>query len=152
MSTYKSFLPHKSFINDFPHLLWISPPTHKHFRDSNNYKRAKLAAHLFDVMKTQVNMTTLSMVKIWNQEDSTNYIYESERFTSTGLFNYWASIDSAIRFWNVAILSKIESKHFKSTTRQNQSYNHDKFHWKNSKFHTKIYNQPMGKKPPRPPM
>ena len=111
--TAKYFLPQKAKKADEPHVLWIAPGTHKYFGDLNNKKRIYQTDSLESFVKVKENMTILKMIKFWDHEDSSFFIYDSYRFTAQGLKNYWLAIDSAIRFWSVAIAPKLKFKNKK---------------------------------------
>ena len=102
---YKDFIPSKAKREKFPQFLWIEPPLHENFRD--NAKRKALSECLTNQAKFHHNTTVLKLVKIWSSDDLNNFDYETNRFTAEGLANYWWSVDSAIRYWNVAIYPKI---------------------------------------------
>ena len=50
------------------------------------------------------------MIKVWDEHDNNSYLYEADCFTSEGPVKYWASVDSAIHFWHVAIAPKVGLK------------------------------------------
>ena len=124
IDTYKEYLPVKSKKDFIPHVLWMAPPMHKSFL--NNKKREMFADCLLKEVKFHKGMTCLRMKKIWDPEDSNSFIADSNRFTSEGFAKYWLSIDSAIRYWNVAICLKINQNPRKRPN------NLDRFHWKSS--------------------
>ena len=107
---YKDYLPDKAKKFGFPHILWIAPPNHKNFGSSNNSKRRNQTEALLGNVDRFKFMSALKLIKVWDPKDSNNYLYESDRFTSSGLTNYWKSVDSAIRFWNVAVLAKLQKQ------------------------------------------
>ena len=72
-------------------------------------------------------MSCLQMLKVWDHEDHGAYIRDSQRFTSTGLSKYWLSIDCTIRFWNVVLAAKNQTK---SQPPAYTSRNFSKFHWR----------------------
>ena len=122
---FKDVLPNKAKRQYLPHTLWISPPTHKYFGEIANLLRRKTGEVLRSLVETKLNMSCLSMIKIWNYDDTDAFVQESYRFTSDGYRKYWLSVDSAIRFWCTAIGSKMEvrkTKNFKKAkTAQNTS-------------------------------
>ena len=120
LKIYKDFLPVKAKMALLPHVLWIAPPVHKYFR--NNRRCEMLTDCMQKHVKMYQHMSVLKLIKIWDPEDSSSYIYENDRFTSDGLVRYWLSVDSAIRYWNVAIFSKLGRKNEK------KSYK-DVYHW-----------------------
>ena len=114
-----------------PHVLWIALPTHKYFGQSNNRKRERQSEILSTTVKVHDDMSVLKMVKEWDPDNSNFYIYDSDRFTSEGLYHYWASVDSAIHYWDVAIHPKIGRPRQKVG---NKFRKNDRFHWKHSNF------------------
>ena len=110
----KDFYPQKAIRDKEPHVLWISPPTHKYFGKNNNKMRVMQSNSLFENTKLRQDMSVLTMKKFWDHEDGNAFIYESYRFTHEGLMRYWQSIDSAVRFWTVALYPKIGQKHAKA--------------------------------------
>ena len=109
ITTYKEILPDKAKRSYMPHMLWIAPPVHRFFGSSNNKKREIQAECLDKIAKLYSNMMVLKIIKHWDLEDRNSFLFESYRFTSEGLKNYWKGVDAAIRFWNVAIYPKISS-------------------------------------------
>ena len=84
---------------------------------------------LQSLVKTYLNMTCLQLIKIWDPEDSNLFIYESYRFTTRGIKDYWLAVDSAIRYWDTAIGSKIASTRKFQKTKTVHTYK-DRFHWR----------------------
>ena len=107
VQNYKNYLPKKSLCEYVPHILWICPPTHKYFGERSNLKRKEMTKCLNELLKSQTNMSCLQMVKIWDHEDSSLFIYDLYRFTTERIKKYWLSVDSAIRYWVTAIAPKI---------------------------------------------
>ena len=77
-------------------------------------------------------MTTLKMLKVWDYNDPAAYLSQSNRFTSEDLVKYWASVDSAIRYWSVALDPAKLSSNKTAKKAFNPKRNFDKFHWKRS--------------------
>ena len=105
--SYQDNLPTKAKRSFYPHVLWISPPTHKSFGKSSNLKREIQGNCLSTVVKFRQNQSVLRMVKVWEHDDANAFLYENYRFTTQGLTKYWLSIDSAIRYWDVAVFPKL---------------------------------------------
>ena len=101
--------PQKAKCPNYLHVLWMAPPTHRYFTESSNKKCIKTADSLSTLVRERKNMSSLHMIKIWDHDDHNAFVYEANRFTTDGLFKYWASIDSAVRFWNVAVFPKMGS-------------------------------------------
>ena len=108
IATYKDYLPAKCKRENIPHLLWMAPPSHKYFTDSNNEKRAKYTNALQAVVSMHENTSMLRLVKFWDHSDSNLFLEEQYRYTTDGLDMYWLSIDAAIRFWMLAISKKFD--------------------------------------------
>ena len=88
---------------------------------------------LQSVARQKLFMSTLQMIKIWEPNDNSSYLADANRFTSQGLVKYWASVDSAIRYWNVAIQPKVlfhQKRH--NNLRAEKSFS--RFHWHKNKF------------------
>ena len=85
---YKDVLPAKAKREHVPHILWMAPPTHKFFSESNNEKRCKFANALNNVVLLYTDVTMLRLVKSWNHEDSNLFLKEQYRYTSEGLRKY----------------------------------------------------------------
>ena len=132
--SFKDYLPDKAKKAFYPHILWIAPPTHKFFGNSSNNKREKISNCLSTVVKYRQNMSVLRMIKIWDHDDSNAFVKESYRFTSEGLAKYWLSIDSAIRYWNVAVFSKFGVKQNVKT----QVPSKNKYKWKKPSFNKQV--------------
>ena len=129
LELYKDYLPTKAKKLGYPYFLWMSPPTHKYFSNFTNFKRDRQGHCLATVAKLQSNNSVLDMVKVWDPQDGISVLYDSTRFTSQGLTNYWLSIDSAIRFWNTAVFPKI-AKNVENHTVKGSVKNKYKWHRK----------------------
>ena len=116
VDSFKESLPIKSKRHNVPHLLWIVPPTHKYFHDTCNDDRSTFAAILQEEVQLHRNMSVLKMIKHWSHEEGNFFIQDSYRFTTEGLMAYWQAVDSAIRFWNIALAKKFEKIKPKSNT------------------------------------
>ena len=106
--SFRDYLPAKSKKLGQPHVLWISPPTHKYFGHSANKKRLIQSECLESIVKFQDNMSVLKMLKVWDENDSNLFVPDAYRFTTDGLCKYWMAVDSAIRYWNVALFPKLQ--------------------------------------------
>ena len=139
-----------------PHVLWMAPPTHKYFGDYNNDQRAIQTECFQEIVQTRPDMSVLKLVKIWDPDNTNFFLYEAYRFTSTGLDAYWASIDAVVKFWFDVISKKIDNKKLKTRLHRRQTFqgnrhhtNNKKFHWKN-KFTTGYQHQPRRHMPTPP--
>ena len=107
IQTYKELLPAKAKRVEMPHILWIAALYHKNFSDFNNERCFKANKCLKSIVDLYPEMSFLKLVKIWDPEDSNLYLREQGRFTPVGLGRYWLAVDSAIRYWCMAIKPKI---------------------------------------------
>ena len=96
---HKEILSQKSKKFNYLTIIWITPPTHRHFSD-NSY-RAKFVKHLEKAIFLYKEMKFLKL-KSWDFEDNVLVVEttNSYRFTSKGLSRYWITVDSAIQFWD----------------------------------------------------
>ena len=127
INEYKDYLPPRAKKPDYPHFLFIAPPTHKYFGNHNNQLRDLQTSILEDITKTYTQTTTLHMIKHWDHDDGSNFLRNHYRFTSDGLMRYWLSINSAIHYWEV-----IASKKKLSCRTKQDDQKVDKYHWHNS--------------------
>ena len=98
IETHKERLPERSKNHDSPVFIWMLAPLHKGFTD--NSKRIKFNKTLQHIMSFHQNMITMKMVKEWDYTDSSMFVHEAKRFTSSGLKCYWTSVDSAIEHYD----------------------------------------------------
>ena len=131
ISIYKDFLPPRAKKTSYPQILWMAPPTHKYFGRRNNELRLDFADLLFHLAKLRRDTSVLKMIKIWDHKDSNLYIPDAGRYTADGLIRFWKSVDSVIRFWNVAIALKIGAK----SSKKKQHGQQDRFHWQRYPHH-----------------
>ena len=85
IATYKDFLPQRAKRQNFPHFLWIAPPTHCNFGAESNNLRLAQTKCLAEIVSTKKNMTMLKMIKVWEHEDRNAFLKDSYRLTSAGL-------------------------------------------------------------------
>ena len=142
---YKEFLPAKAKSDHYPHFLFIAPPTHKFFKESSNKDRVNFLTALMASTSVYANMTVLKMVKHWSHEDDKLFNKDAYRFTSEGLTKYWLSVDSAIRFWFVAIQPKLGKAKKKSQKGRIPNRNSNQFKWYRN------FNPPSRRRFPTPP-
>ena len=107
INSHQEKLPAKAIKAFYLHILWMCPPTHKFFGESGNQRRTKQSKCIESAVKNKPNMLSLKIIKSWDHKDSNAFIYDSYRFTSSGLNKYWLGVDAAIHFWNVAVSPKI---------------------------------------------
>ena len=131
VESYKEFLPKKAKRDTEPQLVWMTPPTHMYFGNKENFNRKLQADVIQQIAQTKKNNTSLKMLKEWHYDISQLFIKDANRFTSIGMDKYWMSIDSAIRFWSVAITPKMGSvKNFVKKKDFNHAKHFNMFHWK----------------------
>ena len=118
---YKEVLPLKCKRPNFPYVLWIAPPTHCYFGDSDNKRREVQTECLERIAKIHENFSVLKVIKYWDHNDSNAFIYDSYRFKAEGLKKYWLGVDAAIRFCNVVILPKLTAAKHKLKFNRNRS-------------------------------
>ena len=143
LTTYKDWLPQKCKRDTIPHLLWMAPPQHKYFSESNNEKRVKFSEALNTVAMLHANTSVLKLVKFWDSQDSNFFLEEQYRFTTEGLSKYWSSIDAAVKFWCIAIWKKFDKvKQPNNTPGKNESSPATKKHTKyvNKDYRSHKYN------------
>ena len=140
---HKDKLPQKAVKADYPHFIWIAPPVNISFDNSDI--RLKLDKSLKDTLDVQKSHMMLRLKKVWVQNDRS--YCRHHQVTQIGFESYWASIDSAITFWNTHLAPKgsllpwkentdlkgkmmstpqYRKKHFGENRR-------DRFHWHNQK-------------------
>ena len=140
IDAYKDILPNKAKRENIPHVLFIAPPSHTHFKELDNQKRSLFTVALANSVSLQKNMSMLKLLKIWNHEDGENFNKESNRYTATGLKRYWLSVDSAIKFWCTALSKKFDKK---SNNKTFQRPNHmEKKQQQRYKWYSKKANSP----------
>ena len=111
---YKDYLPQKSKRENIPHMLWMAPPSHRFFTESNNEKRGRFTSALATAVTLHENTSMLKLVKFWDSNNTNLFLEEQYRYTNEGLKTYWKSVDAAIRFWCIALSKKFEKKPTKS--------------------------------------
>ena len=108
LESYRDNLPIKAKKENCPYVVWIAPPSHKYFGNLRNFKRERLGHCMDTVMKNYEFMSVLQLIKVWNPDDGSAVLYDGTRYTSQGLTNYWLAVDSAVRYWNVALHPKFQ--------------------------------------------
>ena len=59
LSSYKDWLPCKSKVTNYPHIIWIAPPTHKYFDREDNSRHEKFARSLSSMVNLYDEMSFL---------------------------------------------------------------------------------------------
>ena len=67
IETYKTYLPDKVKQPNFPQLIWIEAPYHRHF--INNERRMDFNKCLRSLAKLHINVSVLQLKKVWDPED-----------------------------------------------------------------------------------
>ena len=106
LMTQKEFLPLKAKKFYYPQIIWIQAPIHKSF--NNNNMRELFNHSLNEVVKFHDNTFVLDFKKIWDPENGSLYVQESNRFTSQGLTTYWLAVDCTLRFADSILWKKIQ--------------------------------------------
>ena len=125
---FKEQLPDKVRQHNYPHVLWLCPPTHKFFSSANNKKCTNQTLCLEKLVKLHDNMSALRIIKSWSHDDSNLFLYDSYRFTSEGLCKYWMGVDVAIHFWNIAVAPKFD-KLSKNVGKNTASGSKNRYQW-----------------------
>ena len=118
-------LPTKALKADYPTVYWVEAPQHENF--GNNLNRRKFNSALQAESSVLPNMKMMRMKKIWDPEDPQSYIASCARFTTSGIFKYWKSIDNALQFNDAkrqeykrkAVTQQNAGKHFKFNNQRN---------------------------------
>ena len=119
LDCYKDMLLLKAKRENVPHILWIAPPNHCYFSDDNNMRWELFGKALGAAVSSQKNMTVLRMIKFWDKDNTNLFLDQQYQYTSEGLSIYWRAVDSAIRFWNVALSRKIKKPKPKKSAAKN---------------------------------
>ena len=129
----KEQLPEKSKEQNSPVCYWVEAPQHVNF-NNNNLSCRKFNSSLQAETSIKKNMRVMRMKKKWDPEDPHSYLSESSRFTSTGIFKYWASIDNALEFND-----KKKDEFLLKNQNPKAAQDRSKFKWYNN--HRKQYSQ-----------
>ena len=96
---YKEMLPLKAKKEGFPRILWVESPLHRNFED--NHLRIRYNSCLQNVLDSYPMVMPIKMKKEWNPASDEHFNHN--RFSSSGLIKYWASIDSSFRHWETVV-------------------------------------------------
>ena len=127
ITVYKEYLPNKARRYKYPHLLCICPPLHRYFY--NNSQRLRFAESLEIVTSQYIEMSALSLKKIWDEEDTHLVIKDKQRLSARGEISYWQAVDATVKYW--------DNKFSRDLHQQSSGYNpgcstmtvHNKFNW-----------------------
>ena len=109
---YKDKLPVKSVKTEYPTIIWIAPPQHAGF--TNNPIREKMDKVMKKTIEDFNGQIMLRMKKIWDPQDTR--LTHNGTLMEVGFKTYWASINSAIQFWDRHLAPKSTSfNHFTSS-------------------------------------
>ena len=120
---HKDHLPSKAKKQGYPRFVWIEPPMHEGFE--NNHERFKFNKVLERMADVHENTVAVQLKKIWDGNDSSLFIQESNRFTSLGYTTYWKAIDSTIRYCDTILFKK----HTFGKPKGNYKQKFDRYHW-----------------------
>ena len=139
----KDYLPSKAKKQGFPNFIWISPPTHRGFK--NNSLREKFGKILEKIGLLHDNVAVLQLKKVWDPNNFSLYLECEGRFTTEGLRSYWEAVDKAVCYADTMYFKKSIRKKPGSSTSQKET-NHipavkskvvrpyhteyDRYHWK----------------------
>ena len=122
IAAHQEKLPSKAKKAHYPFFVWITAPTHDNF--DNNLDRVKFNKALQEVGNLYPNVAVLELKKIWDPQDTTLFIKESNRFTATGIQTYWEAVDRTVKYADTTVVKKIHMK-----TQAKEATN-DKYRWK----------------------
>ena len=125
ISSFKESLTAKSRREEYPHIMWVLPPSHDKFK--NNSERYKFGKAVEDACKFHTNISALELKKVWEPKDPS--LIEKERFTSIGYKKYWEAVDRTVRYCDAVVLKKKPKKFNKNGNCQK-----DKYKWHNPKI------------------
>ena len=142
LTDYKNKLPTKCKKENFPHVIWIMPPSHKYFSD--NPMREMFTSVMEQIIeeKEYNQMCCLHLKKCWDESNGTFYMKEQRRYTPEGLMSYWAGIDAAIKFWHKTLQDVLIKKMRKANFKLNIAKVHTP---KEKKVNTKTSNRRTGR-------
>ena len=110
---------------NYPLVYWMESPQHINFK--NNWLRRKLNSVIQNEANRYLNIRITCMKKVWDAEDRS--LFQNNRFTATGLFKYWASIDNALEFNLLNAVKKEAQEILKAVEDKKKLLTSDRFHW-----------------------
>ena len=136
IAAFKETLPAKSIRSTHLSILWIQAPEHINF--INNRLRYKFDKCLEEVTSLHSNVYTLQLKKVWNQDDQTLFLQDSQRFTALGYKNYWEAVDRTVRYFDSIVLKKQTKDVQKKFGGQKGKIfgQKDRFRWQNPSLNT----------------
>ena len=132
ISTQKEYLPSKAKRAEYPTFVWIEPPQHTSFRDSQNTAREEFTAALRSEVSYHTNTFVLQLKKVWDYDDTSLYNRDDKKYTSKGLIDYWLSVDKAVKYCDTILMKKEAKRKFKkenTNTSKHSGPPTDRFHW-----------------------
>ena len=104
IATFRETLPAKCVRSGYPHILWIQAPIQCNFR--NNALRHKFNKCLEDCVKIHPDVSTLALKCVWDKDDMTLFVEESQRFTANRFKTYWEAVDQTVCYLDSVVLKK----------------------------------------------
>ena len=114
--SWKEYLPVKAKNSTYPQILWIEPPVNINFH--NNAEREKFAKSMNNAVRYHDNMHVLKLKKIWDEDDTTLFVKETNRFTTNGIKKYWEVVDKTVRFADTILLRKDKKQQNKAVNQK----------------------------------
>ena len=115
IDTIKDLIPTNAKQEGFPKFIWVNPTRHINY--TNNVARKKFGVCLENVVKTLDNHVALRLVHKWDFNDSNIFLKEEQRFSITGICDFWSSVDKTIEYF--------ETKWTEHATPTKKSRSHD---------------------------
>ena len=160
IATFKEHLSAKCMRQDYPHILWIQPPTHDNFSKISNSLRSKFNYCLEEVVKMHDNVSTLMLKKVWDGKDNNLFLSSCNRFTTDGLKSYWEAVDRTVHYCDSIALKRSDKSKAQKTSggsgrscRSGDQKDPNCFRWKNPKFNNnnqEDFDMEFKKLPPPP--
>ena len=104
ITTQKERLPVKAKRPNEPTIIWISPPTHKNFKD--NELREQFQNVLEQCCSHHNNTYTVKLIKDWSDDDELLFNRTDKKFTAAGYKTYWNAVDKAVKYVDTLLLKK----------------------------------------------
>ena len=136
----QDYLPKRGIRVDYPHFIWIEPPTHNNFR--NNALRELFAAALEKETLLFPRVSAVPLKKVWEFNRMSFFLKAENRFSFEGIAAYWEAVDKAVRYADTILIKKLKKKlsHYPTAPTQGknehsghsnhkQNHRHNKYHW-----------------------
>ena len=122
IAVFKEFLPAKSVMDGYPHILWIQAPLHDKF--ANNGDRIIFNRCLEETIKLHGGVSCLALKKVWNPQNVNLFVESCNRFTNDGFHDYWEAVDHTVRFCDSILLKKLEKAKLQTSPVRDQKGQH----------------------------